>query len=69
MRSVILSRNGSGMKKQRLNRGESFGFEAFNSTKSLLLSVQLDIETDQGTIKAILGNRQGRLHVEEVHSN
>jgi hypothetical protein len=29
-----------GIRKERLNRGESFSFEAFNSTKNLLISVQ-----------------------------
>ncbi len=56
----------SGTRKQRLKRGETISLEAFNSTQSSLLSVELIIETEQGSIRVILQNNSGQLKLHDL---
>tara|TARA_B100000315_G_scaffold242702_1_gene265187 strand:- start:115 stop:933 length:819 start_codon:yes stop_codon:yes gene_type:complete len=52
--------------RQRLNQGESLTFDAFYSTKTFLLSVMLQINTEQGIITGQLKNHSGQLQLDKV---
>lgn len=56
----------SGVRKERLSRSESFSFNAFNSTQNFLISVQLDIQADQGSMNVVFQNNSGQLQLHQL---
>jgi len=58
----------SGVRKERLSRSESFSLNAFDSTQNFLISVQLDIRADQGSMNVVFQNNSGQLQPHQLEN-